>query len=184
MEYFHQVDDPYSYLAAQCLVGLAQRYDIELVCHLVTEPSGKNIPEPDLLRKLSRHDAYAIASDYGLSFNHPSQQPDAQLTEQATLFLFHLLRQSSKLCTDHVAVVIGEALWSSDEQALKTLSQELGMASADQVKQTIKQGDTRRQQLGHYSSAMFYCDKEWYWGVDRLYHLGKASRSIGALTAK
>lgn len=178
IEYFHQVDDPYSFLAAQCLARLAQRYDIELVCHLVSEPSGKNAPEPDLLRKLSRDDAYAIASDYGLSFNYPSQQPNAQLTECATSILVVLASQRSQSFIDHV-IAISEALWSSDEQALKTLSHVLGMASADQVKQTIKQGDTRRDQLGHYSSAMFYCDGEWYWGVDRLYHLEKRFAALG-----
>ena len=178
VEYFHQVDDPYSFLAAQCLAGLAQRYDIELVCHLVSAPSGKNAPEPDLLRKLSRHDAYAIASDYGLSFNHPSKQPDAQLTECATSILVSLASDKPQSFTDHV-IAIGEALWSSDQEALNTLSHALGKASADQVKETIKQGDTRRDQLGHYSSAMFYCDGEWYWGVDRLYHLEKHFAAIG-----
>ena len=35
MEYFHQVEDGYSHLAAQVLLQLCQRYDIELICHLV-----------------------------------------------------------------------------------------------------------------------------------------------------
>ena len=34
-EYFHQVDEGYSFLAAQMLERLAARYDIELHCHLV-----------------------------------------------------------------------------------------------------------------------------------------------------
>lgn len=178
VEYFHQVDDPYSYLAAQCLVELAQRYDIKLVCHLVTVTSGKNIPEPDLLGKLSRHDACSIASHYGLSFAHASQQPDAQLAEQATAILVSLALDKAQSFVEHVAVVT-EALWSSDQQSLNALSQELGMASSDQVKHAIKQGNMRRQQLGHYSSAMFYCDKEWYWGVDRLYHLEKRLAALG-----
>ena len=42
VEYFHQVDEGYSYLAAQTLERLAARYDIELRCHLVRGQEGKN----------------------------------------------------------------------------------------------------------------------------------------------
>lgn len=46
MEYFHQVDDGYSHLAAQVLQKLSQRYDIELVCHLLRGHQGDNCPVP------------------------------------------------------------------------------------------------------------------------------------------
>ena len=49
VEYFHQVDDSYSHLAAQTLRPLMDRYDIEFKFHLVRGPSGNNLPEPDLL---------------------------------------------------------------------------------------------------------------------------------------
>ena len=49
VEYFHQVDDGYSHLAAQVLQQLCQRYDIELICHLVRGPQGNNSAEPELL---------------------------------------------------------------------------------------------------------------------------------------
>jgi len=35
--------------------------------------------------------------------------------------------------------------------------------------------------LKHYSGAMFYYEDEWYWGVDRLYHLEERLKSLGAL---
>ncbi len=41
-------------------------------------------------------------------------------------------------------------------------------------------GDARRRQLGHYSGAMFYYAGEWYWGVDRLYHLEERLMALGA----
>ncbi len=59
--YFHQVDDGYSHLAAQLLQRLAARYAIELDCHLVAAPQGKNVAEPDLLLRLSRYDSHLIA---------------------------------------------------------------------------------------------------------------------------
>ena len=38
VEYFHQIDDGYSHLAAQLLAPLRERYDIDLMCHLVDAP--------------------------------------------------------------------------------------------------------------------------------------------------
>lgn len=34
--------------------------------------------------------------------------------------------------------------------------------------------------LGHYSGATFYYAGEWYWGVDRLFHLEQRLRDLGA----
>src|SRR5210317_739409 len=47
VEYFHQVDDGYSHLAAQVLPALAARYDLDLVCHLVRGHEGNNVAEPE-----------------------------------------------------------------------------------------------------------------------------------------
>ena len=41
-------------------------------------------------------------------------------------------------------------------------------------------GNNLRSKLGHYSGAMFYYEGEWYWGVDRLYHLEARLKSLGA----
>ena len=68
VEYFHQVDDGYSHLAAQALAALTERYDIDLQCHLVDGPAGANAPEPELLVNLSRYDASKIAPHYKLDF--------------------------------------------------------------------------------------------------------------------
>ena len=40
-------------------------------------------------------------------------------------------------------------------------------------------GTARRGELKHYSGAMFYYGGQWYWGVDRLYHLERRWRELG-----
>ena len=47
--YFHQVDDPYSHLAAQCLDRLVETYQVEITPHLVGPGSPRDLPEPQLL---------------------------------------------------------------------------------------------------------------------------------------
>ncbi len=176
VEYFHQVEDGYSHLAAQILPALAARYDIELICHLVTGPRGKNVAEPQLLLGLSRYDAFHVAPEYGLEFPDHPQAPEPALVKLAAAIL------AAQDSSGFIACVgdVGQALWEDDERQLQALAERHGMASDDVVASAIEAGTRRRSELKHYSGAMFYYGQEWYWGVDRLYHLEKRLSSLAA----
>lgn len=176
VEYFHQVDDGYSHLAAQVLQSLAARYDLELVCHLVGGPSGKNVAEPELLLKLSRYDAFHVAPEYGLAFPEGKDVPDGGLVKLASTILAGQDSKSFIAC----AAEVGRALWAGDEPGLRALAERLGSATEAQTVAKIEAGSSRQQELNHYSGAMFYYGQEWYWGVDRLYHLEKRLAELGA----
>lgn len=176
IEYFHQVDDGYSHLAAQVLQSLVDRYDIELVCHLVDGPTGKNVAEPDLLIGLSRYDAFHVAPGYGLAFPEPSRAPAVDLQKHAMAILAAQNTQGFIAC----AAEVGGALWASDALAMGALADRYGTASNDQITRQVARGNARRAALKHYSSAMFYYGQEWYWGVDRLYHLESRLAALGA----
>ena len=68
-------------------------------------------------------------------------------------------------------VKVGEALWTGNRAALEELGRVHGMAEPDAASDCVAHGNARREKLGHYSGAMFYYGGEWYWGVDRVYHL-------------
>lgn len=176
VEYFHQVEDGYSHLAAQILARFCERYEIELVCHLVRGPEGKNSPEPDLLLQLSRYDSFHVAPEYGLQFPEHPKSPDGGLVELATNVL------AAQYGKDFVASAaqVGDALWSGDMARLQDLANRLGYASQSDSEVRLDAGTARREQLKHYSGAMFYYGKEWYWGVDRLYHLEMRLAELGA----
>jgi len=176
VEYFHQVDDGYSHLAAQVLPSLARRYDIELVCHLVRGPEGKNVAEPELLMRLSRYDAFHVASDYGLEFPGHNDAPDPTLVKLAGTIL---AAQDSKGFVE-CAADVGRSMWAGDEAALKALAESHGCVTQAQAEAKMESGTARRHELQHYSGAMFYYGQEWYWGVDRLYHLEKRLGELGA----
>lgn len=175
VEYFHQVDDGYSHLAAQVLPALARRYNIRLVCHLVTGPQGKNVAEPDLLLQLSRYDAFHVAGEYGLEFSEHTAGLPSKLVKFATGILSAQDDQGFINCVAKV----GRALWAQDEAALEGLAQQYGRATDAQLSEKIMAGTARREALKHYSGAMFYYGAEWYWGVDRLYHLEKRFAELG-----
>jgi 2-hydroxychromene-2-carboxylate isomerase len=176
VEYFHQVDEAYSDLTAQVLERFAQRYDIELHCHLVRGQEGKNAPEPEMLASLARYEAHLIAPGYGLCF---PQRPDPPEPEHVVVATQILAAQSSE-DFPRVVAAVSAALWQGDDAALKRLAVAHGSASADAAAAAVSAGTEKRKALRHYSGAMFYYGGEWYWGVDRLYHLEMRLAALGA----
>ena len=83
VHYFHQVDDPYSDLAAQAIPVLEENYDIEIIPHLVSAHVGPNLPEPELFAQLARHDVARVAPYYGLVFPSDAQTPLADAVAAA-----------------------------------------------------------------------------------------------------
>ncbi len=176
VEYFHQVDEAYSDLTAQVLERFAQRYDIELHCHLVRGQEGKNAPEPEMLASLARYEAHLIAPGYGLCF---PQRPDPPEPEHVVVATQILAAQSSE-DFPRVVAAVSAALWQGDDAALKRLAVAHGSASADAAAAAVSAGTEKRKALRHYSGAMFHYGGEWYWGVDRLYHLEMRLAALGA----
>jgi 2-hydroxychromene-2-carboxylate isomerase len=179
IEYFHQLEDGYSHLAAQVLKSLSERYDVQLICHLVESPEGtpkdKNVPEPDLLLRLSRYDAFHVASEYALEFPQHEQPLFPELATKAAAVL---AAQDSKGFID-CAADVGRAMWAGNHTELEQLAEQYGTVSDEVVQRKLLEGTLRRRALKHYSGAMFYYGDEWYWGVDRLYHLEKRLASLG-----
>jgi len=175
VEYFHQVDDGYSHLAAQVLQRFSDRYQVELKCHIVGGPEGDNAPENELLLRLSRYDSSKVAPYYGLAFAEHDASLDPALSQQAASILAAL---SDEQFTAKAAE-IGEAMWASQATKLDELAKSLGSISASDTAAAIAKGNARRSELQHYSGAMLYYGGEWYWGVDRLYHLEQRLAELG-----
>ncbi len=179
VEYFHQVDDGYSHLAAQVLERFKVRYDVGLTCHLVGEAIGDNAPEPELLLKLSRYDSHQIASYYGLDFPLHDESLDTKLRAKALAILAKQLSTEDNEAFVRNIVAVSQALWAGDETKIEDLAKELGSADEQCVQDVLDRGNARRRGLKHYSGGMFYYAGEWYWGVDRLYHLEQRLIELG-----
>ena len=174
--YFHQVDDPYSHLAAQVLTPLLERHDLELEPHLVGPPMNTAVPERERLVAYSRKDAAEIAPGYGLAFRDPGGPPDAELAQLASRILAGA-RDGAAFAK--MVVRVGEALWSGDGAALAAVAREHPPAGEAMARSAMASGDQRRRRLGHYLGATFHYGGEWYWGVDRLHHLERRLASGG-----
>lgn len=176
--YFHQVDDPYSHLAAQVLRTFVDRYDVLLEPILAGPPTDEAAPERARLEALSRKDAADVAGAYGLAFPPREAAPESDLVDLASRILAGAI--ASGLFVDGASRV-GRALWEGDRRALGDLAREMPPADPGATRAAIASGSERRHRMGHYLGAMFHYGGEWFWGVDRLHHLERRLRSLGAL---
>ena len=177
--YFHQVDDPYSALAAQALPQLLARYDIQLIPNLVPPPIESAAPERDKLIAYSRRDAHWLAQRHGLVFQDRGRQPEPAAVQRASAWLAGNLSQDAFVT---LVIPLSAGLWSG----LATFD---GFANAGALAQpgepqavakALASGQALRKRLGHYLGATFYYAGEWYWGLDRLYHLEQRLQATGA----
>lgn len=176
--YFHQVDDPYSYLTAQLLEALVDRYDVDFEMHLVGPPPDSAAPDRERLVEYSRKDAGLLAAARGLHFRAPGRQPSVQLVEMATGLLAGV---ASPRAFAALAPRVGEALWDGDEEALRAMGRDQDAVSDDRVRSSIARGNALRKRSGHYLGAVFHYGGELYWGVDRLGYLEERLVSLGLL---
>ena len=163
IHYFHQVDDPHSHLAVQKIDALANRYKVRFRFHLAQNPTDHE--QGDALRfpVWALRDARAIASDYGTELPQNVNQIESHQVEHAESYLSRYLSDSDFA---REAIAIGHRLWSGDP------IEELPASSA------AAEGSALRTKLGHWLSATFYFEGEWYWGVDRLVHLENRLRDM------
>jgi 2-hydroxychromene-2-carboxylate isomerase len=180
VHYFHQVDDPYSQLAAQLLGRLLATYAVELAPHLAAPPSDAAAPERARLEAFSRKDAADVAPGYGLTFPRdatPPRDADVRLAQRV------LARAIEDGRFAEAAAGVGEALWSAAPAAgaaLARLAAESGAADEDAARAVLEAGTALRRRRGHYLGATFHYGGEWYWGVDRLHHLERRLVALGA----
>ena len=164
IHYFHQVDDPHSHLAVQKIDALANRYKVRFRFHLVQNPTDHEQGDASRFPVWALRDARAVASDYGTELPQNVNQIESHQVKHAESYLSRYLADSDFA---REAVAIGHRLWSGDP------IEELPATNA------AAEGSALRTKLGHWLSATFYFEGEWYWGVDRLVHLENRLRDMG-----
>jgi len=165
--YFHQVDDPYSALAAQVLRPLLRRYDVLLEAELVGPPPDAAAPEREKLVAYARKDAGDVAPGYGLVF----EDRGAPSPENVMLATRILAGISSSVDFASLAAQVSQALFAHDRGALERIAARHIPVDEARAQASVRRGSKLRARKGHYLGAMFYYQGEWHWGVDRLHHL-------------
>ena len=164
--YFHQLKDPYSYLACQTLSELLDIYNINLKILVVGEPN--IIHEPDMFYEYCFDDASSIASNYGLNAL-PSKPPSSSAIKLGE----RILLNEENLGHD-LLIRITEKVWSNEIKELEELSKH-----TQEVENHLEENNLKRKTLGHYQGGVFHYEGENYWGVDRLSYLEDRLEALG-----
>ena len=164
--YFHQVDDPYSFIMAQQLTRFAEISSVQIKPFLVSDPAAAFKGDATRFDDWAIADAASIAPFLGEALPMPSgadspTRPSDTAREAAEAALSPALEAKLSTFTAE-AQRIGLALWQQDPLAAPSPQQkayaETCVAAADKL----------RESLGHFQGGTLYFDGEWYWGVDRL----------------
>ena len=185
IEFFHQVDDPYSHLLAQALVTLEERYDVEVVTWLVEPPEDWAAPARALLESYSLVDARRLAEKAGL---HPSSErrpePEAVVDVQEKLAAtLPSAEGPGSEATLEAAVALGRELWGGESDGAKSSGSRRGRRRTQceaSVRAALRAGTARRAELGHYLGGTCFYGGEWTWGIDRLAYLEERLADLGA----
>ena len=185
IEFFHQVDDPYSHLLAQALAELHKRYEVEVATWLVEPPEDWAAPARALLDAYSLVDARRLAEKAGL---HPTAakrpEPEAVLDVQESLAA--TLRSAEEPGSEaalEAAVALGRELWGSESDGADSSGSRRGRRRTQcgaSVRQALRTGTERRAELGHYLGGTCFYGGEWTWGIDRLAYLEERLADLGA----
>ncbi|MYA09474.1 MAG: 2-hydroxychromene-2-carboxylate isomerase [Holophagales bacterium] len=177
IEFFNQVDDPYSHLLAQALVELQARYEVEVVTWLVEPPEDWAAPARALLESYSLVDARRLAEKAGFHATS-AEPPDAELVLSVQRQLTATLEapeEPGSTATLEAAVTLGKVLWSGEPVAA---GDDRGTDAALEV--ALRAGTERRADLGHYLGGTCFYGGEWTWGIDRLAYLEERLADLGA----
>lgn len=168
---FLRAADPYSYLVACSLPDFVREHRLRIRLHTVLDLPAEMMPRPDLLEAYSRLDAARVGRQNGCKFSGESRPPATDLIRAATALLLQCETEPEPSGMDRAARTL-HALWNNDREFFANLPRTDSELTAEH-RNALKKNEELLSRLGHYNSAMIYYGGEWYWGIDRLWHLSK-----------
>ncbi|MEZ4287058.1 MAG: DsbA family protein [Polyangiales bacterium] len=168
LSFYYRVDDAQSHLLAQTLSELADRTSIEIDFIVVPTPHPNANPEPEWLRNHDANDAVLLAERYDLSFPRDWKMPSDDRIRRVQAALLVPRPPHEQLLR---AIELGDALWRDEGHRLGQIVDEIGTIEGQDVRVRLESNREALTNSGHYQSAMIFYRGEWYWGVDRLWHL-------------
>ncbi len=176
IHYFHEMDDSYSLLAVQLLEQFTKKYDVELHCHIATKEISDNTQDSVLSNERSRKDGRLVAPHFNLLFPNAKDPVKSEFLQEANELAVELA--ANQRFSDLAG--LSTAVLSNNQDAVKAFQHHPFKIDSSETGRALKKSNELREQLGHYSGAMFYYAGEWYWRIDRLYHLENRLIELGA----
>jgi 2-hydroxychromene-2-carboxylate isomerase len=169
LELYYEAGDPHSHLCAQLLPTLRKRVRAPIIIRLVGESAPVDYPEHERQRAYALADAGRIAPARGLHFPAGATLPDRSARDAAA----SALAPASDLDTfARSEPAIAAALFAGET---------VSAGPTGDVDALLAANAARRMRLGHNLPGVWQFDGDWFWGVDRMYHLEARLRERGLL---
>lgn len=167
VHYYHDLADPWSYLALQAAVRLAELYPITMKFHLVGPPAADVDPAPTLRGKYAIKDAAELATHWDVEL--PTlRDPDPNEIRKAASILIRDRPDAEQLA---IALELGHALWTNDHKAVVTAMGKHGVEATGAIAPYLAAAYTKLREAGFYQAGSFGYDGDWYAGVERIGYL-------------
>ena len=168
--FFFGAHDPYSFLLAQALPRVVERFELQVELVPVPRPAADVDPEPALAAAYALTDAPRLARLYGLAFPEGASAPTDAHVRLASAVLSSEPSTASDLEPLALAKTLGRAVFEADDARLEALAAAYG-AQTEGVEERLERGYARLRKAGHYLPGVVAYAGCTYWGVDRLGHL-------------
>jgi len=167
VDFYFDLADPASYLAAQAAQRLAAAYPIELRFTLVSPPAADVDPSPTLRPAHAIRDALELAGRYELEF--PGKKP----LEPGGLKRGYQVLIKDRPAADQLAVAlaVAKALWTNDAKQLTALMGQHGHEDSMSVPPYLATHYDRMRAAGFFTGGSFHYGGDWYLGVERVSYL-------------
>jgi 2-hydroxychromene-2-carboxylate isomerase len=176
LEFYFDITDPWSYLAAQAVHRLLEAYPVDFAFHTVTKPASDVDPQPQLRGKYALRDAQYLAAYWNVDFPGKKEFDAPMIRDVGSV----LIRERPAREQLAAALELGHALWSIDKKKLVTLLGKWGSESHGMVLPILNSAYAELRKAGHYQGGMIQYGGTWYWGIDRLPYLeAELARDLG-----
>jgi 2-hydroxychromene-2-carboxylate isomerase len=168
VDFYHDPLDPWSYLLAQVVQRLSERYPVEWRFHAVSTPAADVDPQPQLRRTYALRDARELAAHWDLDFPANIKDMDQHSVRWTGAVLIRERPFADQL---RAAIELGSASWRNDHPELLKKVGAWGHEAHVAVPPGLSREYTALRNAGHYQGAMLSYNGEWYWGIDRIRYL-------------
>jgi 2-hydroxychromene-2-carboxylate isomerase len=167
VDFWFDLADPWSFLAAQAAQRLAAAYPVELRFHFISPPAADVDPAPNLRNQHALRDAADLAAHWNVEF--PGKKPlEPGSLRKAGQILIKPRGDAEQLA---IAIDLARALWTNDQKALTAAMGQHGTEASGAIAPFLATSYSALRKAGHYQGAMFAYGGDWYWGIDRLPYL-------------
>ncbi len=167
VHFYHDAADPWSYLALQAAVRLAELYPITMRFHLVGPPAADVDPAPVLRTKYAVKDAAELALHWDVEL--PTvREPDGNEVKKVCSVLIRDRPDREQLA---IALELGKGLWTNDHKVVVAAMGKHGSENSGSIAPHLAAEYTKLRQAGFYRAGSFAYDGDWYPGIERLGYL-------------